>query len=52
MKRILTITLVTIVISTIFANIGESAWAESVPQTDAIASIRTHYVQINRSAAR
>lgn len=51
MKRILTLTLATIVFSAIVANIGESAWAESGPQADAIAPIRQHYVQINRSAA-
>jgi hypothetical protein len=52
MKRILSIALATIVISTIFADIGESAWAESGAQADEIASIRTHYLQINRSTAR
>ena len=52
MKRILTITLATIVISSVLANIGESVAAEASLQPDPVASIRTHYVQINRGAAR
>ena len=52
MNRILTIALATIVISSVLANIGESASAKVSPQADPVASIRAHYVQINHSAAR
>lgn len=52
MKRILTITLATITISAVFANIGGSSLAAASPQPDPIAPIRQHYAAINRGVAR
>jgi hypothetical protein len=53
MKRILTIAVATILVSTALTNIAGPRSVAASPQVeDPIASIRRHYAQINRSAAK
>lgn len=53
MKRILTIAVATILVSAVLTNIaGPLSFAASAQVEESIASIRQHYAQINRNAAK
>jgi hypothetical protein len=53
MKRILTIAVATILVSAVLTNIaGSLSFAASAQVEESIASIRQHYAQINRDAAK
>ena len=52
MKRILTIAVGTMLVSAVLTHIGSLSLAASPQVEDPIASIRRHYAEINRSAAK